>query len=155
MRANTPCHLCGSTRRYRKRPYNCLDCNIRWNNQSKKTRELRIAQTGKPCAICGLPMNPPNYDERPDHTFRGWLCSLCNIGLGRFRDNPSLLAKAREYLLWWFISILFYGSSNFKPILTWEGTRPAKGRCLFAGGLPRPLNLTTARIRITYETNNS
>lgn len=30
--------------------------------------------------------------------FRGWLCDLCNKGLGMFRDNPALLRRAASYL---------------------------------------------------------
>lgn len=30
--------------------------------------------------------------------FRGWLCANCNIGLGKFYDDPSLLQKAIQYI---------------------------------------------------------
>lgn len=30
--------------------------------------------------------------------FRGWLCHNCNIGLGRFYDDPDLLMKAISYI---------------------------------------------------------
>ena len=30
--------------------------------------------------------------------FRGWLCDLCNRGLGYFYDNPSHLRRAAAYL---------------------------------------------------------
>jgi hypothetical protein len=30
--------------------------------------------------------------------FRGFLCDSCNTGLGKFRDDPDLLARAIEYL---------------------------------------------------------
>lgn len=30
--------------------------------------------------------------------FRGWLCANCNMGLGKFYDDPDLLNKAIQYL---------------------------------------------------------
>lgn len=29
---------------------------------------------------------------------RGLLCNLCNTGLGKFKEDPSLLTKAASYL---------------------------------------------------------
>ena len=63
------------------------------------------------CAICGSPFDDvttPHIDH--DHTccpqnnacpacIRGLLCHHCNMGLGRFRDNPELLTIAAAYLL--------------------------------------------------------
>lgn len=54
------------------------------------------------CAICGQ----LNYDGRPlvvdhDHStgaVRGLLCHPCNRGLGQFKDDYSLVAKAAAYL---------------------------------------------------------
>lgn len=55
----------------------------------------------KVCAICG----GINRDRTlaVDHchdtgNVRGLLCSRCNIGLGLFKDNQKLLAKAIDYL---------------------------------------------------------
>ena len=30
--------------------------------------------------------------------FRGWICNNCNIAIGRFEDNPSIVLRAHEYL---------------------------------------------------------
>lgn len=55
------------------------------------------------CAICGAP-----YEEGAtlcvDHDHgtnkvRGFLCRTCNIGIGSFKDDANLVAKALEYLL--------------------------------------------------------
>jgi len=57
-----------------------------------------IKATTKECVICG--------DETPlvvDHDHktgqvRGMLCNHCNRGLGHFRDEPTLLEFAAQYL---------------------------------------------------------
>lgn len=61
-----------------------------------------LANQNGGCAICGAA--PP--DGKPlevDHCHetgkvRSLLCTLCNKGLGCFRDNPKLLDKAKDYL---------------------------------------------------------
>lgn len=55
------------------------------------------------CAICGNALigakRPYHIDHCHDtHVVRGALCNNCNLGLGHFRDNPSLLENAIEYL---------------------------------------------------------
>ena len=54
------------------------------------------------CAICGI---KPTLERRlaVDHShttnkIRGLLCTLCNSGLGMFKDNIDLLARAISYL---------------------------------------------------------
>lgn len=56
------------------------------------------------CAVCNLPAGK-NWRGRlfvdHDHNtgkVRGLLCNDCNVGIGRFRDNPALLKAAAEYL---------------------------------------------------------
>jgi len=61
------------------------------------------------CAICGLgessrdrkgKVRPLMVDH--DHKtgkVRGLLCSKCNIGLGQFKDNPTVIKIALEYIL--------------------------------------------------------
>jgi hypothetical protein len=51
------------------------------------------------CQICGNGDLPIVVDH--NHTtgdLRGFLCSHCNIGLGQFKDNPTLLWRAIQYL---------------------------------------------------------
>jgi hypothetical protein len=59
------------------------------------------------CAICGLPETLTRRSGvvklAVDHchttdAIRGLLCSDCNNGLGRFRDDPELLRRAAAYL---------------------------------------------------------
>jgi hypothetical protein len=73
-------------------------------------REQFAAQGGK-CAICGTELitdTPRSAHIEAklgvlDHchesgVVRGWLCALCNVALGRFKDSPELLRKAADYL---------------------------------------------------------
>jgi hypothetical protein len=59
---------------------------------------MRVMQ-GDVCAICKDPLSPAYVDHC--HTtgrVRGLLCNHCNKGLGFFRDHPSLLTAAADYL---------------------------------------------------------
>ena len=64
--------------------------------------EILEAQNGR-CAICGT--DTPNgkgvFHVDHCHSFgqvRGLLCHSCNVGLGHFKDQESLLLKAALYL---------------------------------------------------------
>ena len=64
--------------------------------------EMRERQKGL-CAICGdvLPSWGIKCHVDHDHTtgkVRGLLCHGCNVGLGKFHDNSSLMRKAADYL---------------------------------------------------------
>lgn len=64
--------------------------------------QLLSGQKGK-CKICKSPPNGPGKVLHVDHCHktkkvRGLLCSDCNTGLGKFRDNPRLLKIARDYI---------------------------------------------------------
>ena len=57
-----------------------------------------LKMTSKECAICDS-VEPLVVDH--DHktgVIRGMLCHHCNRGLGHFKDDPSLLEMAANYL---------------------------------------------------------
>lgn len=65
--------------------------------------ELRELQNGL-CAICGTPESAAprgrfHVDhDHVTHVVRGLLCGNCNIGLGQFKDSPTRLLAAIDYL---------------------------------------------------------
>jgi ferric-dicitrate binding protein FerR (iron transport regulator) len=57
-------------------------------------------QDGK-CAICRVSESRRKLDLDHDHAtgmVRGLLCNSCNLGLGKFGDDPVRLEAAAEYL---------------------------------------------------------
>lgn len=66
--------------------------------ESEIPKFLELRRTEMKCAIC------PNPGEVVDHDHatglvRGKLCNHCNMGLGHFRDDVTLLASASDYLV--------------------------------------------------------
>jgi hypothetical protein len=60
-----------------------------------------LEKQGGKCAICGKADEWFNLAADHCHNkgyVRGLLCSLCNRGLGLYRDDPSLLRRAAEYI---------------------------------------------------------
>lgn len=53
---------------------------------------------GKVCAICGGSERLCVDHDHRTGMIRGVLCLNCNNGLGRFKDDPALLAAAAKYL---------------------------------------------------------
>ena len=58
-------------------------------------------QNGR-CAICGNPPGERALHIDHDHLtgeIREMLCNECNLGIGKFKDNPVLLLRAADYVL--------------------------------------------------------
>lgn len=78
------------------------DRKKRYGIDGKTYLALLSAQAGA-CAICG---DDIRYRATVDHNHltgmvRGLLCNGCNIGLGRFRDDPIRLHRAADYIEKW------------------------------------------------------
>lgn len=104
------------------RNWYCKSCINDYGQRYKDERRLRSKRKygisekeylalfdaqGGVCAICGKPETKINRGTLSilsvDHNHetgkvRGLLCSACNAGLGNFRDDRELIAKALEYL---------------------------------------------------------
>jgi len=87
----------------------CKRCN--WKNDMRKQYGLLyedyleiFRKQGGACAICrGAEDEGRRNRLSVDHCHytkkvRGLLCSSCNLGLGKFRDDPQRLQAAADYL---------------------------------------------------------
>lgn len=60
-----------------------------------------LLEQGNACAICRSVFINNRFSADHDHENgkpRGLLCALCNLALGKFKDNPAFLLSAVKYL---------------------------------------------------------
>jgi hypothetical protein len=90
----------------------CPKCSRLARNARNRFRAYRIyasdaeaaaARQGDFCAICGVSQDQVKRQFSADHDhqsgrFRGLLCGECNLGLGKFHDDPHILEIAAAYL---------------------------------------------------------
>ena len=74
----------------------------RYNLLPDQKEAIMKRQEGR-CAICGYRFGQKTGDMHIDHCHtsgevRGFLCDLCNRGLGYFKDSAVALKRAAEYL---------------------------------------------------------
>ena len=88
----------------------CIDCRagidgVDMSNAEKKRMEVTKPNGIWTCQICDKVYivdnmrAPPRMDH--DHKTgkgRAWICDSCNTGLGRFKDDISILETAKNYL---------------------------------------------------------
>jgi hypothetical protein len=113
------CEACGATERNKQGA--CIPCSKKsqaeWYRKNaptvsqklilkkygltaEKFREMWESQKGL-CAICDDLLSP-HFATDHDHVtgvVRGILCRPCNLALGLFKDDPSVLQRAGEYLI--------------------------------------------------------
>ena len=86
----------------------CRECRSTYRNSIRRghyrnmisDEDLKdIIQTIKECVICGDPVELVVDHCHTKNEVRGMLCGSCNLGLGKFKDDPQLLEFARIYLL--------------------------------------------------------
>jgi hypothetical protein len=81
---------------------------VKWKSENRPRKyglsveayEAMLAGQGDACAICRT-----KFEKTPcvDHCHernkvRGLLCTACNLGLGKFRDDPHALRRAADYV---------------------------------------------------------
>lgn len=92
----------------------CLDCcpdytrmdGLRQRHRiTLKEYDALLESQGGVCAICKSPKSQTKWSPylHVDHDHitgkrRGILCSLCNSGLGQFKDDPKIIAAAIAYI---------------------------------------------------------
>lgn len=67
--------------------------------------EAQLLAQGNCCALCDTEFSIEDRARRPvfDHDHetgaaRGFICEDCNLGLGRFKDNPDVLERAATWI---------------------------------------------------------
>lgn len=67
---------------------------------TKEGFENLINKQGGRCAICQRPFDKTPHIDHDHETgrIRGLLCSNCNTGLGKFREDPELMERGATYL---------------------------------------------------------
>ncbi len=82
----------------------CRDCaktkQVRANAQSKYklTDEQYKVLMERSCVLCGSKGQTVFDHCHKTNKFRNMLCYACNVGLGLFKDNPTLLRLAAQYV---------------------------------------------------------
>lgn len=109
------CRRCSTTQpraNYDAKNGCCTECGKKFLRERNLFRAYRVfaseadaqeAHQGHMCAICGLPSEESKRRLHVDHChatgrMRGRLCSECNLGLGKFKDDPHILEIAAAYL---------------------------------------------------------
>lgn len=102
--SGNPRWKCGAARKTEtcgSRVYRFGADNVIPREVAREARTALLASQDGVCAICGTA--PAGQALALDHChdtgkIRGLLCKHCNLGLGLFKDDTTLLTKAREYL---------------------------------------------------------
>lgn len=82
----------------------CRQIHRKFVREAKQHYDELLKKQNNSCAICGITADESNDKLIIDHNHdtlivRGIVCSYCNKGLGFFKDSPTRLAMAIEYLV--------------------------------------------------------
>jgi transposase-like protein len=97
------CICCGVNKRLKRRRI-CRSCKS-FGRATRNFKILEILEIQRyKCLICDQEFtdsNLPQMDhDHKNNKFRGYLCGMCNKGLGHFKDDIGILENAIRYLKW-------------------------------------------------------
>jgi len=78
--------------------YRNANCRGKFRDVISDEQLAHIKATTHECVICGAAETLVVDHDHVTGKVRGMLCNHCNRGLGHFRDNPTLLEFAAQYL---------------------------------------------------------
>lgn len=84
-----------------KTPFYRAECRVCDRDIKRKLALIKKAAPPKPmqCQCCEKQTTALVVDhDHITHTFRGWICSGCNLGIARLGDNLEGIQKAAVYL---------------------------------------------------------
>tara|TARA_B100001939_G_scaffold348108_1_gene372722 strand:- start:2803 stop:3261 length:459 start_codon:yes stop_codon:yes gene_type:complete len=77
----------------------CKDCHKKQSDLRKKLRKENPPPDAGICPICQHHTDKWVLDHcHTNETFRGYICTSCNSGIGLLHDDPDILIRASEYL---------------------------------------------------------
>lgn len=76
----------------------CKACYIHKVNVRSYLHTKNKPEKDAVCGVCNARTFLVLDHCHKNDTFRGWLCHSCNTGIGKLKDDVSLLEKAIEYL---------------------------------------------------------
>ncbi len=96
------CKTCQNSKKIVRSPgfYRAYDLKRNYGITIEEYKDMYIKQNGL-CAICEEPEQTISLSVDHDHItgkIRGLLCTNCNNGLGRFKDDSARLRSALSYL---------------------------------------------------------
>jgi len=105
-----PCRKCGEEKVLEAFPLfstseagrknTCKQCSKDLSVVRTRLRKMHPAPPPGVCPVCELHTDSWVLDHNHmAETFRGYICNSCNLGFGKFNDDPNVLERALFYLL--------------------------------------------------------
>jgi hypothetical protein len=103
------CTYCGKRKNLKSFPKHSMykdNLDSRCRKCKKQQEQIRgvLHQKAPPkpdvCECCGeIPFQWALDHDHSDNSFRGWICTRCNTGIGKLGDNLEGVVKAINYLI--------------------------------------------------------